>query len=479
MTKAIVWFRQDLRCHDNPALITACHNHQSIIPLYIADKNPKETVGGAQCWWLHHSLLALDKQLKKHHLKLCLKRGSALEILTDLIQQHKIDAIYWNQRYEPENIAQDKTIKEALEDLNVVIEDFNSHLLLEPWTIHNKSGDYFKVFTPYWKQALKQIDIPPMPRIKEWPSCSRFKSEQLDDWELLPTKPNWAKQFADFWQPGEQGALKKLRTFIDQHLNSYKEGRDKPATQSTSRLSPHLHFGEISPWTIWQAVKEAKQDPDCNLAAAEQFLTELGWREFSYYLLFHFSKLPDKNFKESFDEFAWLQNDEDLVSWQRGLTGFPIVDAGMRELWQTGFMHNRVRMITASFLTKDLLLDWRLGADWFLDTLLDADLAANSFNWQWVAGSGADAAPYFRIFNPVLQGEKFDPQGEYVKRWVPELNKVPTKWVHKPWEAPKAQLNITLGKDYPFPIVDHNEARKIALQNYQAIKKPAKKVYNS
>lgn len=470
MSTAIVWFRQDLRCQDNPALATACKHHQMIIPVYIADNNPLEHLGGAQGWWLHYSLLALQHALQQHGLRLCLKRGSARSILQELISEHHVDAVYWNRCYEPARIQQDTAIKAELKTMGLTVNSFNSHLLQEPWAIKNKSGANFKVFTPYWNQCMQQIELPATMVIEEKRTSPDINSDALATWNLCPANPDWASEFATVWEPGELGANQKLHTFIEHHLHHYKNARDEPYKAATSRLSPHLHFGEISPWQIWQALEAAKMTTNMNLSSIEHFQSELGWREFSYHLLYHYPDLATKNFRQEFDTFPWHEDPEALTRWQQGTTGFPIVDAGMRELWQTGYMHNRVRMIVASFLVKDLLIDWRKGAEWFWYTLLDADLANNSASWQWVAGSGADSAPYFRIFNPTLQGEKFDPQGYYVKKWIPELANVPPKWIHKPWQAPKKELSVTLGKDYPYPIVDHAHARKIALAAYQSIK---------
>lgn len=470
MSIALVWFRQDLRSIDNPALSAACANHTQVIPLFIADQHIAQ-LGGAQRWWLHHSLDALDKSLQEHGLILCLRRGDALEHLSQLINEHKIDEVYWNRCYELETIKRDRHIKTVLQQQEIMVHSSNGYLLNEPWTIKNKSGEYFKVFTPYWKHCLRQITIPAPHLISKQLTSPKIKSDNLADWQLLPTKPNWAKGFSKHWQPGELGAKNKLKLFLKEHLEDYSKARDFPAQDATSKLSPHLHFGEISPWHIWRVIADFKQDPACNLRTADRFLWELGWREFSYHLLYHYPSLPKNNFRQEFDHFTWEKNDQHLHAWQQGLTGYPIVDAGMRELWQTGYMHNRVRMIVASFLCKDLLIDWRKGAEWFMDTLFDADLASNSLNWQWVAGSGVDAAPYFRIFNPVLQGEKFDATGDYVRKWLPELSKVSNKWLHKPWAAPAEQLDIILGKDYPYPIVDHAEARKLALEIYHHLKK--------
>lgn len=467
MTTALVWLRRDLRMHDNPALAFATQNHESVIPVYILEK---QVLGAAQGWWLHHSLKALQDSLEKAGLGLCLQQGEPLSVLGALIKAHTVEAIYWNRCYEPATIAHDKSLKSTLLAEGLDVQSFNGSLLNEPWTVLNQQGSWFKVFTPFWRQATKQLVIPSEAFLNTEVIYPKPQSDNLADWELLPVSPNWAHEFGLLWKPGEAGAIENLEQFISNDLQSYREDRNIPSIAATSHLSPHLHFGEISPWQIWRVIAEAKKDRQANLASIEHFLSELGWREFAQYLLYHFPKLPSENFKPAFDAFPWDKNAALLKCWQQGQTGYPIVDAGMRELWRTGFMHNRVRMITASFLIKDLFIDWRSGADWFMYTLVDADLANNSAGWQWVAGSGADAAPYFRIFNPVLQGEKFDPDGEYVRRWVPELEKVPKKWIHKPWEAPKGTLDICLGEDYPYPVVDHALARQYALENYKRLK---------
>lgn len=466
MSAAIIWFRQDLRSHDNPAFISGCNNHPIVIPLYILDD--QTTLGSAQKWWLHHSLLALEKSLQKQGLPLLLRRGKAVDILSQLSKEFHVDTVYWNRCYEPLAIQRDSLIKKTLGGQGVNVISSNGSLLNEPWTIKNKSGGYFKVFTPFWRHCLTQMSVPePMMRYGQ-PTSPPISSEPLQDWNLLPEKPNWAAAFHNYWQPGEEGAQKRLDYFINGSLNGYNTSRDIPELDSTSKLSPHLHFGEISPWHIWRTLKQAQFAADMDSGSIERFFAELGWREFSYHLLYHFPGLPDCNFKSEFNAFPWRVDDSGLNSWQQGMTGYPIIDAGMRELWQTGYMHNRVRMIVASFLTKDLMIDWRQGAAWFLDTLLDADLANNSASWQWVAGSGADAAPYFRIFNPILQSKKFDPQGNYIRQWVPELAEVPSQWIHHPWLAPQPVAGL-IGKNYPKPIVDHEQARRKALSLYKML----------
>ncbi len=468
MTTAIVWFRQDLRLDDNPAFFEACARYETVVPLYIFD-GKNSVLGKAQAWWLHHSLNALQQSLyKKMGLKLVLRKGNPLEIILELMHATPINAVYWNRCYEPLAIERDKKIKTKLNQFDIDVQSFNASLLNEPWAISNKKGEFFKVFTPYWKTCRQALSPQPIQKRIARPAGIDVVSDKIDDWKLLPSL-DWASQFPNFWTPGEQGAQQRLTQFIKKELHGYKINRDFPEKEATSRLSPHLHFGEISPWAILRAVQLATLDPNCNFADVEHFLSELGWREFSYYLLYHVPSLPQKNFKNDFDAFPWHNDKALLACWQKGLTGYPIIDAGMRELWATGYMHNRVRMIVASFLTKGLFIDWRLGADWFLDTLVDADLANNSSAWQWVAGCGADAAPYFRIFNPVLQSQKFDPHGTYIRRWVPELISLKNDVIHAPWEAPDSTAIYTQ-TNYPRPIINHSETRTKALHYYSQLK---------
>ncbi len=388
-----------------------------------------------------------------------------------MIEKHRIDAIYWNHNYEPDRLTQDDNLAGTLSDLNIQIKRFNASLLINLDKIKTKSGDPYKVFTPFWREALTTIPEKPYGSVNRMAKPIDEPSEPLDSWALLPHSPNWAAGFEPIWQPGEQGAIKQLNYFMENGIHGYKQNRNIPALKATSRLSPHLHFGEISPYAIWRTVQPAKSSGEWPESDLETFLSELGWREFSYYLLYHFPDLPTKNFNPLFNAFPWEKKPKALLAWQRGLTGYPIVDAGMRELWHTGYMHNRVRMIVASFLTKDLLIDWRLGAEWFSHTLLDADLASNSASWQWVAGSGADAAPYFRVFNPVLQSEKFDPDGGYIKTWIHELREAPLKYMHKPWEAsPEDRYKYGMA-EYPLPIINHSKARDKALSIYKNLKK--------
>lgn len=435
-------------------------------------------LGGASRWWLHKSLESLRASLKDRGAALILRRGPAQKVMETLVEETGAEVVYWNRLYDKPAIDRDSAIKSALKARGVEAESFNASLLVEPWKIATKSGTPFRVFTPFWKALAPMVDADrpaPVPNaIKAF--SGKLQCDDLEGWDLLPTKPNWAAGFAGHWTPGEDGAMEQASAFRDTLLADYKRLRDAPGEAGTSRLSPHLHFGEIGPRQLWYAVsfwndrRGSVGSGDGGMA----FLRELGWREFNQHLLFHFPNLPTKNADATFDAFPWRNDKAGLTAWQRGRTGYPIVDAGVRELWQTGWMHNRVRMAAASFLVKHLLIDWRAGENWFWDTLVDADPANNAGNWQWVAGCGFDAAPYFRIFNPILQGERFDKDGAYVRRWVPEIAGLPDKYLHKPWEAPPDILDaagVILGDTYPEPIVDHPQARQRALDAHAAIKK--------
>jgi deoxyribodipyrimidine photo-lyase len=472
---AILWFRQDLRLADNPALRAAAARGRPVLPVYILDD--ETIIGGAARWWLHNSLERLGRSLGKLGAPLLLKKGRAIDVLPRLADQIGAGCVLWNRCYEPHAVARDTALKAALKAQGIAAESFNAGLLFEPWEIATKSGAPYKVFTPFWKACLARggVASPQAAPKSLTPSPKAPHGEGLDSWTLRPSDPDWAKEFGTVWTPGEAGARARLNNFLDRALEDYGAGRDRPDLEATSRLSPHLHWGEIGPRQIWQAIETRNlSDGRTRVGqAAAKFLSELGWREFSHHLLFHFPGLPEKNFNRNFDAFPWRDDARGMRAWQRGRTGYPIVDAGMRELWATGWMHNRVRMVAASFLTKHLLIDWRAGARWFWDTLVDADLANNSASWQWVAGCGADAAPYFRIFNPVLQGQKFDPKGAYVRRWVPELARLPATHIHRPWMAPIEVLRaagIELGRTYPNPIVDHKAARARALEAYDKVR---------
>lgn len=465
---AILWFRQDLRLSDNPALFAAI-KRGPVLPVYILDDEAPGhwKSGGASRWWLHHSLAALDADLRKHGSRLILRRGPAQKVLKTLVADSGAGAVFWNRLYEPWAIARDTHIKDHLKAAGTQIESFNASLLNEPWELKTGTGGPYRVFTPFWRAArgnLSTLDLSPAPRQvpapAEWPA-----SDSLASWKLLPVKPDWATGFGPLWTPGERGARKRLDSFLSGALDGYASNRDRPDIEATSRLSPHLHFGEISPRQVCKAALAHAQSQGQE-GSADKFMSEIGWREFSHHLLYHFPHLPERNYRETFDAFPWQDSDVAFRKWTRGQTGYPVVDAGMRELWATGYMHNRVRMVAASFLIKHLLIPWQRGAHWFWDTLLDADLANNSASWQWVAGSGADAAPYFRIFNPVIQGEKFDPAGTYVKRWIPELRACPDRFIHSPWDAP----DFTSLR-YPAPIIEHAVARDRALKAFQSLPK--------
>jgi deoxyribodipyrimidine photo-lyase len=447
MKPAILWFRRNLRLLDNAALIAAAESGRPVIPLYILDE---QDMGGASRWWLHHSLKCLADQLRSSGGSLMLRKGSPDKVLRQLCDETGADMLCYARRYEPISRHQEQEIEAALDD-KVDIRAFDDGLLHGPDAVMTQSGTPFRVFTPFWK-AASSLGEPELPEAV--PSSLNFLADKpdslaLDALELLPTRPDWAEKLHDTWSPGETAGLDRLDE-LEPIAEAYDKTRDRPDLDATTRLSPHLHFGEVSVRQVWHAVQQL-QHQLLSSAGSAAILRQLYWREFSTYLLFHFPSLPDKPLREEFEFFAWSDDDSRLRAWQRGETGYPIVDAGMRQLWQTGWMHNRVRMIAASFLVKDLLIPWQEGAAWFMDTLVDADLANNSASWQWVAGSGTDAAPYFRIFNPALQQKKFDPHERYVRRWIPELS------------------DNGLG-DYPEPIVDHGEARQEALDAYSAIK---------
>ena len=447
----IVWFRRDLRLADNPALHAAVETGAPIIPVFVLDETPEvRSPGAAARCWLDKSLRALAKDLETRGSRLVLRRGEAGRILRDLATETGATVI-WNRLYDPGVTDRDAGLKAELG-----AKSCNGGLLLDPWSVKTKTGGPYKVFTAFWNSARDQVDVgaalPAPSKLKapeHWPT-----SDDLNGWNLHPHKPDWSTGFD--WTPGEAAAMARLKAFVKGGLADYPRGRDRPGEDGSSRLSPYLHWGEIGPRQVWRAVEAAGAPRD----AAETFLAELGWREFNHQLLYHQPDFETVNFKPQFDRLHWRDAPRELAAWKRGMTGYPIVDAGMRQLWATGWMHNRVRMIVGSFLVKDLLIDWREGERWFWDALVDADSANNAGNWQWVAGSGADASPFFRIFNPVTQGRRFDPDGAYVRRWIPELAGVAREHLHAPWEAGGAA-------GYPPPIVDHGEARDRALKAYK------------
>lgn len=442
----IVWFRLDLRLNDHPALHAAASSGCPVVCLYIHEDD--DDTGAAGRWWLHHALKAMGETLT-------IRRGKAARVLQDVIVETGARAVYWNRAYEPRAVARDTDIKAALAAQGVEVRSFKGNVLFEPWEIKTGGGTPFRVFTPFYKACLTasgQIARPlPAPKnIAQRPLAGLA----VEDLGLLP-RIAWDSAFPDSWTPGEQTALTRLHDFIDRDMAAYATGRDIPAIEGTSRLSPHLHFGEISPRTIWHAAGPH--------AGGAPYLREIIWREFAVHLLYNNPDMPARPLQEKFRNFPWRPDPALLRAWQKGLTGYPIVDAGMRQLWQTGWMHNRVRMIAGSFLVKHLLQPWQDGAAWFWDTLVDADLANNSTGWQWIAGCGADAAPYFRVFNPILQGRKFDPSGAYIRRFVPELANIPDAYIHTPWEAGGAP-------GYPAPVIDHALGRNRALEAYAKIK---------
>lgn len=468
----IVWFRRDLRLADNPALAAAVATGRPILPVYVLDESGEgRRPGAASLWWLDKSLRALDAALRRCGGRLVLRRGDSEAELRRLIDQTGADEVFMNRRFEPEAFARDADIAHALKAEGVACHGFNGSLLARPGTVLNGAGKPYRVFTPFHKallQAASERAMTPAPDALVTPDAP--VSDDIDAWGLHPTAPDWSQGFD--WTPGEAGAAAALCAFIEDDLADYAVGRDAPGRRATSRLSPHLHWGEISPRRVVQAVRAAASQGRVAPAQADKFVAEIGWREFSTHLLHQFPYMTERAFRPEFDAMPWRTDAEGLTAWKKGRTGYPLVDAGMRELWATGWMHNRVRMVVASFLVKHLLIDWREGEAWFWDTLVDADLASNVQNWQWVAGSGADAAPYFRIFNPVAQGEKFDAAGRYVRLWVPELRGLPGRWLHAPWTAPAAVLaeaGIRLGRTYPRPIVDHAAARARALDALKTI----------
>ncbi|MEM6903679.1 MAG: deoxyribodipyrimidine photo-lyase [Pseudomonadota bacterium] len=472
----IHWFRRDLRLGDNPALTAAVDAAREadgqLLLLYIHDDATAGDWkwGGAHRWWLNQSLKSLGDAIAERGNALVLKHGQSEQIIEELCEAHDVRGVFWNRCYEAFAIERDKAIKQTLKDRSIAVESFNGSVLNEPWTIETKTGGPYRVYTPYWRAVLDKGGITePLAAPSDLPSAPGINGEALDSWNLHPTGPDWSGGLAERWTPGEGHAAERLSKFLDGKVTAYDERRDYPGEHGTSRLSPHLHWGEISPRQIWHAVVERHGIGD----HTKTYLKEIVWREFSYHLLYHYPHLPTDPLQAKFDKFPWREDAEDLKAWQDGMTGIPIVDAGMRELYETGWMHNRVRMIVGSFLVKNLLLHWTEGEHWFWDCLVDGDLASNSAGWQWIGGCGADAAPYFRVFNPVTQGERYDKDGAYVRRFVPELRDLPDKYLHQPWEAPPIVLQgagVKLGSTYPKPRVDLKQSRQRALDAFQTIK---------
>jgi deoxyribodipyrimidine photo-lyase len=467
----IVWFRDDLRLSDHPALHAAASTGAPVICLYVLDEqSDARPFGGASRWWLAQSLRALQQSLNAIGASLVLRKGSAAKIITELARETRAAGVFWNEiAHSPGEVLADR-VAAGLGEIGVTSQCFRGDLLAAPRDIRNKDGRGLRVFTPFWRRVLASGDQPkPLPAPKRlWPAPD-LASDPLEDWGLEPTRPDWAGGLRETWKPGEISAQARLSAFLESGVAGYSLQRDRPDREGTSKLSPHLRFGEVSPRQVWHAARFAAAARPALVGDIDKFLSELGWREFGRHLLFEAPDLATRNLQPGFDTFPWRHDERALRAWQRGRTGYPLVDAGMRELWHTGVMHNRVRMVVASLLVKHLLIDWREGEQWFWDTLVDADPGSNPANWQWVAGSGADAAPYFRVFNPVLQGEKFDPDGAYVRRWVPELARLPASLIHHPWSAAAFELKsagVELGKTYPEPIIDHKVGRERALQAY-------------
>ncbi len=463
----LVWFRSDLRLEDNQALSRAARSGRPVVPVFVLDDDPgSRPIGGASRWWLHGSLGALARALEGLGSRLILRRGPAGDEIGALARETGASAIVWNRLYDPALIRRDIEVEAKCRESGVEPRSFNASLLFEPWEVRTGSGSPYRVFTPFWRQCLKRgFEDPAGPVTSLAAPASWPASESLESWGLRCKNPDWAAGFREVWQPGESGARQRFDRFLQDRVARYREDREHPGDPGTSRLSPHLHFGEIGPRQVAAALAALEPGP-----GRDSFLRELGWREFSHHLLYHNPDMGTANLRQEFDRMPWREDADGLRRWQRGLTGYPLVDAGMRELWARGWMHNRVRMVAASFLTKHLLIDWRLGADWFWDTLVDADWANNSAGWQWTAGCGADAAPYFRIFNPVAQSRRFDASGRYLRTWLPELRRLPDGLIHAPWEVPPtalAEAGVRLGRDYPGPIIDHVLARNRALDIYR------------
>lgn len=457
----IVWFRKDIRLEDNSAWKKAVDSGKPIIPVYIHSEQDKEDMGSASRWWLHHSLKDLIRQLNLKGSNLILIQGRTIECIARLVEITGSECVYWNRCYEPKHLEQDARLIEKLHQMGIETWSGNSGLMVEPWEIRNKQGKPYRVFSGFAKEWVVHANEPPIKRVKmpvspsEWP-----KSIPLEELNLLPEIP-WDELFFDIHDPSRGGAKKTLGVFLKSSISNYHKDRDIPSIKGTSQLSAALHWGQIGPREIMAALRAQP-----NSEGKHKYVHELAWREFAYYILYHFPETVEHPFKMEFNEFPWRNNDSERLAWQKGKTGYPIIDAGMRQLWQTGWMHNRVRMLVASFLVKHLLHSWKSGAAWFADTLVDADLANNTLGWQWVAGCGVDAAPYFRIFNPVTQGLKFDPDGSFVRRYLPELEGVPNKFIHSPWKLPvemQKETGCIIGQTYPEPICGLIEGRIRAL----------------
>ena len=477
MTKpppVIVWFRNDLRLTDNPALTAAAESGQPVLCLYILDETPDfRPIGPAALWWLEKSLTSLAADLRKMGGQLAVRRGVASSVIDEFIDCTGANAVYWNRAYDHVSVARDASLKSTLKERGLCARSFNASLLNEPWEVRRQDGGDYQIFTSYWRVACSTNPLAaPLPRPRDVVWCVYEADSDQASLRKLPSLASDAMSGLGKWRPGEGGARERLDDFLPMRLMGYSAGRDDPGSPSTSCLSPHLHFGEIGPRQIAQSIAISVETGAVTEDAAQGFMRQLGWRDFYHYILFHRPEVLSRNLRSAFDAFPWRDDPAGLEAWKNGRTGYPIVDAGMRELKHTGWMHNRVRMIVGSFLTKHLLIDWRHGEAWFWDRLVDADLANNAGNWQWVAGTGIDAAPYFRVFNPVLQSARHDPEGRYIRRWIPELERLPAAALHEPWKAPPqvlAHAGVRLGQTYPRPIVDHAFARARALDAYRSL----------
>jgi len=473
MPSTIVWFRQDLRISDQPALATAIARGGAVVPIYIEALNEANpwAPGAAHRWWLHYALLDLDRQLAPLGLKLIVRRGKPVDELRAVAANAKADHVYWSRRYESFGIQEDSEIKRSLREQGIEVRDFNSSLLFEPWECASQAGRPYKVFTPFSKNVLARCLPEPVehPSANAIPALLQHESLSVEALDLLPEGAA-TKHFEKEWDPTRGGAITRLEQFVAETVDTYHETRDFPAMDGTSRLSPYLHWGQLGPREIVAALSKRRET-----TGGQTFLREILWREFAYHVLYHFPHTPNRALQPRFQSFPWKPEPVLLNAWKDGRTGYPIIDAAMRQLRATGWMHNRLRMVVASFLVKHLLQPWQEGARWFWDNLIDGDLANNTLGWQWAGGCGADAAPYFRIFNPITQGERFDKTGAFVRQWIPELASLPDRYIHQPWTAPATilkQAAIELGKDYPHPIVEHTVGRERALQAFAQLKEP-------